>query len=118
MIGDDGLLAIDHQHTFTWYLSIPRQGPSWRPEMATRAHHDHFLRTLFAAAETGASNPTRQRLVELSAAELAALTDDLPPSWLSDGGAECVADVRVFLADVQNKATEVFDAIENGRAHA
>lgn len=118
LIGDRGLFAIDHQQMFSWYFLIPQAGPVWRDSMVIRAKADHFLRTLIKASSSTRRAEIKARLLGSDEDRVRALTDNLPPSWLDQGGETCVQQIALFLEDVRQKADSISQTIESGNSDA
>lgn len=116
LIGDEGLVAIDHQNTFAWYFLIGGQ-PTWTRLITTRAYQEHFLRSLISVP-CASLGTMREVLVNLDGASLDRITGGLPDEWLADGAERCAERVRTFLEDVIRKADDLFASINEGTAHA
>jgi len=110
LMGDDGLVAIDHQTAFSWYRDALDRRPLWSVKIFAAVVADHFLTArLHECGERldlfGAS------LGNLSA-ELDDLTCGMPSMWTRDGAEECVNEVRTFLADVGQQANEIVARVQ------
>jgi hypothetical protein len=112
LIGNGALIAIDHEHTFSFLGLIGGPGPYWLADILHRLLVQHFFAERYPYWRTAALDHLRTRLDNLDAAEIDALTADMPPEWLVGAGAQCLGEIRAFLADVAAKRTEVVDRLE------
>lgn len=106
--GREGLVAIDHQQTFSWYFLLGQPAPRWTQSIRTSVEAEHFLRSVIHGVPTESLVAMRERLASIQEREIEQMTSELPVSWLNDGGERCVASIREYLLDVKSKADEVF----------
>lgn len=111
LLGDDQVLAIDHQHAFSWCSSLTTPPDEWSPDVLRRLLSEHFLadvvfRWLTSYAEM------RARGKGLNTQDALDLTSQLPAEWLTQGGDHYRDRIRDFLTDLFTRWDDVVDRLE------
>jgi hypothetical protein len=115
VVSNDQLLAIDHELTFSWFGVIGGPGPVWAVSILHRLAKEHFLANHVTRWNLGLDE-FKQRLVVLSSAEMAAITENIPARWMQAEGSDFLAKVRQYLDDVQTRADSIVNLIDGGRS--
>ena len=110
LLGDDGVVAIDHQSAFSWYLDVLKPGPTWEQGMLARATARHFLRSLVTRCGATLQDMTA-KLGATPGTAWTELTANVPQRWLADGGAALILEVDQFLADLRQQLPTILQSI-------
>lgn len=115
LIGDDQLLAIDHQHTFSWCVPTSTGPDRWTATILHRLVHDHFFGHVVFRWLTNYSR-LRDAGKGLNSDAAEKLTGNLPPEWLARGGESYRDRIREYLDSLFSAWTEMLEQIEGHAA--
>jgi hypothetical protein len=112
LLGDGGVVAIDHQSAFSWYLDILKPGPNWTQSMLARAVAKHFLRTIVTRCGATLREMT-EKLSSASDLDWSKLTQAIPQRWLTDGGSALIVELDQFLVDLRHQLPTILRSIKS-----
>lgn len=115
LMGDEQLLAIDHQHAFSWCVPGNHGPDTWDGGILHRVLPGHFLGPVIFRWLSNYSRMREagQRLDEAAAGEL---TEGLPEVWLARGGDDYRRRIRHYLDSLFSAWNEMLDQIEGHAA--
>jgi HipA-like protein len=112
LVGNAALLAIDHEHTFSYFALIGGV-PAWQTATFHRLSLAHFFSARFPRWR-GALDELHARLGELDAPMIDELLAHIPDEWLTGSGGECVRQIRSYLTDVAGRRDEILNHLRGG----
>jgi HipA-like protein len=115
LLGDTGLVGIDHQSAFSWFFDALQPGPVWKETILGRILTSHFVRTVLLCGP-GALQALGTRIRTLTKEQIAQTADNLPAAWLQAVGPGLVPKIEAFLIDACSQVDTVVFALENGGA--
>jgi hypothetical protein len=115
LLGDDRVLAIDHQHAFSWCAPGSLGPDEWSAHILHRLKPNHFFGTVVSR---WLSSYSRMRAAGSALDDRTAvqLTEDLPEEWLALGGAHYRDRIRVYLESLFAVWNNMLNQIEGKEA--
>jgi hypothetical protein len=115
LLGDDEILAIDHQHAFSWCVPGSHGPDEWDARILHRLKPNHFFGDVVFR---WLSSYTRLRGAGTGMDEQTAvgLTEDLPEEWLARGGESYRDRIREYLKSLFAVWNDMLDSIEGEAA--
>lgn len=115
LLGDDAILAIDHQHAFSWCVPGSHGPDQWDAHILHRLKPSHFFGTV-VFRWLSSYERLRGAGAALDEQTAARLTEDLPEEWLSRGGETYRDRIREYLQSLFAVWNDMLDSIEGEAA--
>jgi hypothetical protein len=116
LLGDGGILAIDHEHTFSWSRAVPEEAPQWVPRFVHRLLREHLF-SGHVADWVDRYDADLAPLRALATVDVSQMFAGLPSAWLTPECTECVAKVTVYMEDLVDRCNDVLVRIEEAITH-
>ena len=115
LLGDDQILAIDHQHAFSWCVPGSHGPDEWGAHILHRLKPNHFFGNV-VLRWLGSYARLRGAGAELDEQTAVTLTDDLPKEWLARSGQSYRDRIREYLKSLFAAWNNMLDQIEGEAA--
>ncbi|MCP3994332.1 MAG: hypothetical protein GY722_04590 [bacterium] len=112
LLGDDRLLAIDHEMMFSWYEALGVDG-YWIPDILYRLQREHFFgRSVSNWGESFAQ--LRERFESVDVDDLETLVNDVPNLWLDESGTSCLSQIKAYIGNLLERREDIVDQMDRG----